>query len=465
MEEGCERGGMFQDDAVVAWTDTPNRKGCTGRDRLDGEPPITQSSLGGVVLCGTRGGEPFASVTRPDANNQCPAGTSACSSATSAENTVCYPDDEKESKCPITSMRFELTSGIDSSAATAIRVSDEYSLVFSKSSADSLPITSTQMAFSEPCMVPSEVVELPAFYPTEIDRNRLTCSEIHGRREDSRYEKAGDFQVSEYDLQLDSGVLEIIKAQPMADNYVGDYEKKKEELLSFWTRPTIQWSLTCEGGDRRQQVLELAAQAREATAQEKLRHSKNVDYIFICALVLIPFGLFAVCAGAAKFDSAPEGFIGSIVCFLALFLLTLPIVVITGGIMSNLNAAQESAIKLNEATDGCVAPEAMVDMGSFDGSTSTILSGCSTCHTLGTGVIVFQVMLLVASGVYHAVCVYYPFEEDKEHCERERIRKEAEEAKAEEESKNEIEGEGQAPGEDLEAKREESKNEGDDKGE
>ena len=47
----------------------------------------------------------------------------------------------------------------------------------------------------------------------------------------------------------------------MADNYVGDYEKKKEELLSFWTRPTIQWSLTCEGGDRRQQILALAGEA------------------------------------------------------------------------------------------------------------------------------------------------------------------------------------------------------------
>ena len=36
-------------------------------------------------------------------------------------------------------------------------------------------------------------------------------------------------------------------------------------MLSFWTRPTINWSLTCEGGNRREKVLEVAEEARFAT--------------------------------------------------------------------------------------------------------------------------------------------------------------------------------------------------------
>ena len=88
---------------------------------------------------------------------------------------------------------------------------------------------------------------------------------VNGELADSRYAKAGDFQISEYDMQVNSGVIDVLNSQPVAAAYLGDNQMKKQSMLSFWTRPTINWSLTCEGDNRREKVLEVAGEARFAT--------------------------------------------------------------------------------------------------------------------------------------------------------------------------------------------------------
>ena len=77
---------------------------------------------------------------------------------------------------------------------------------------------------------------------------------------------------------------------------------KRNEMLSLWTRPTIGWSLTCEGYlengyPRKYKVLDLAQEARIATDADKIGYSKKVDWVFIASLILIVMVLMALLAG------------------------------------------------------------------------------------------------------------------------------------------------------------------------
>ena len=106
-------------------------------------------AIDGLVVCGTRGGYTFEQVQRPSPEDGCPEGTSACS-ANSAENTVCYPQEEL-ANCPITEIAIVNQTHGDSlkndDAYTVVdyKTSDESKryLVYSKTVKDSLPITTT----------------------------------------------------------------------------------------------------------------------------------------------------------------------------------------------------------------------------------------------------------------------------------------------------------------------------------
>ena len=65
-------------------------------------------------------------------------------------------------------------------------------------------------------------------------------------------------------MQLNSGVLDILNSYPLSAQYL-DIKKKQNEMLSFWTRPTIGWSLTCEEGNRKEKVLWVAKETLDAT--------------------------------------------------------------------------------------------------------------------------------------------------------------------------------------------------------
>ena len=46
--------------------------------------------------------------------------------------------------------------------------------------------------------------------------------------------------------------------------------------MSFWTRPTISWSLTCEDIDRKVKVMELMDKVIENTSESKLDYIGNI---------------------------------------------------------------------------------------------------------------------------------------------------------------------------------------------
>ena len=76
-------------------------------------------------------------------------------------------------------------------------------------------------------------------------------------------------------------------------------------------------------------------------------------------------------------------------------------------------------------------------MMAFENGILTILSASSLCFDLGRVVILIQLIALVSSGIYYYVCLNFPYEEDREHCEMERKRNQA--LLADEEAKKEIE--------------------------
>lgn len=118
------------------------RYGC---DSFRRAPPMPMHKHGLKTICGKRSGVPFANIVRADHDNKCPVDHIPCSEKTTAENTICYPKSETNYECPITDIRFVLTT----EKATVLQSNDYKSmpfnqtteLLYSKSVGDNLPIT------------------------------------------------------------------------------------------------------------------------------------------------------------------------------------------------------------------------------------------------------------------------------------------------------------------------------------
>jgi len=113
----------------------------------------------GKHICGVRGGDSFAKVARPlITTNQCPEGTVPCSKITSLENTLCYPEKDREALCPITDIVFVDKKETENFAKASYEIQKLYGdsyLAYSRI-ADSLPITTTRVE-AKPCVMPNEV--------------------------------------------------------------------------------------------------------------------------------------------------------------------------------------------------------------------------------------------------------------------------------------------------------------------
>jgi len=133
------------------YADEVNNDDPNACESIPANEPIMQTQFHGKYFCGRKRGDSFENVTRPNLNGECPPNTSACSEKTSPENTVCYSND---ADCPITSIEFT-KSPPSNSAYTVMKTGvDGISLVYSKTQANSLPITMTRVE-DKPCLDPS----------------------------------------------------------------------------------------------------------------------------------------------------------------------------------------------------------------------------------------------------------------------------------------------------------------------
>lgn len=212
----------------------------------------------GKRFCGFRSGEPFTEAVRPVPTGKmgqnayaCPEGFVPCSDDTSADNTICEGETKDKSEvCPITMMKFipkKDESKYPNSDYTVQSVDETYSFVYSKTKGDSLPLTSFNIE-NEPCLEPSLTSSgsNEEFYPLEVDQSNSDCvvDEYYGVAYDSRYEDLG-LSISEYDVQNESKVLQKLSFLPLYSDYVNE-DSKKDNMYTFWARPTISWDLKCD---------------------------------------------------------------------------------------------------------------------------------------------------------------------------------------------------------------------------
>lgn len=157
---------------------------------------------------------------------KCPEGYTACSTATSKNNTICVAPSEKANNCPLTFIKFirvdqedEYSNSTDYKVQT---VNEDYSLVTSKTKGDSLPYTSFRIE-NKPCLDSRDTSRSASsqFYPLERDRTKEDCRTVaqFNQRYDDRYQNLG-LEISEYDVQDESEVLDDLEDLPNLPMYV-----------------------------------------------------------------------------------------------------------------------------------------------------------------------------------------------------------------------------------------------------
>ena len=133
-----------------------------------GMPPIVQSNIKGIKVCGKRAGRNFRNAVRPDyTTGNCPEGYRGCYLTPSEdplykEATICYHeenDEEEDNHCPITGITFDLTqvpadiAGSYREISIGVPNSPITSIYYTKANFQ-LPITSTKISFEQPCINP-----------------------------------------------------------------------------------------------------------------------------------------------------------------------------------------------------------------------------------------------------------------------------------------------------------------------
>ena len=227
-------------------------------------------------FCGTRGGKSFKNVQRPEPSTGseyvCPTNFSPCSADTSFENTICVSNTKLTTDCPIITALFVKTSDYSTSTYptadyNVYEVDDDYKFITSTTKGDNLPLTSFKLE-TKPCLDHNDVSRATnaVFYPLERDRLIQDCQDVEqfSERYDTRYTDLG-LEITEYDVQDESEVLDTLEDLPNYSLYVSSNAKKNIEY-GFWARSTIPWSLECEDTHPRDQVIAAANFEKEKAA-------------------------------------------------------------------------------------------------------------------------------------------------------------------------------------------------------
>ena len=104
-------------------------------------------------------------------------------------------------------------------------------LLFTKTGSDNLPITSTAVE-KQPCLISGQISDAEgslykleqAFYDLTL---HCTFNEQHSQNYDDRYSEVG-WNITEYEMQQRSGVLDSVRELPLYSHYVPDPEQSKK---------------------------------------------------------------------------------------------------------------------------------------------------------------------------------------------------------------------------------------------
>ena len=158
-----------------------------GCKNLQAIPPIVQTKLNGVRVCGRTGKYSFATAQRNIDNSTmglCPKGMRHCGSTVlpEAKNTICITEEEfiAGDKCPIVEILFILPNQIPlyKKAGWVVISAGDVVLAYSKEP-NSLPVTTTKLSLEQPCLNPYESPKTNGEnyrYIGELDYELQNCS-------------------------------------------------------------------------------------------------------------------------------------------------------------------------------------------------------------------------------------------------------------------------------------------------
>lgn len=222
-------------------------------------PVIWQSQFNQLRVCGKVGGQPFVNVTRPSLDGACPSDYQPCQQNSVASETLCYPQNEIATSCPITDFKIVEQTAVDSFTSQgyeSVTYNSSASIVYSKQ-VPQLPPTTVKVE-TEPCMDAFQQSGSTGeqWYLPEMQRNGCTTETNTGLTFDPRFSLSGLY-TNLADVQSTSGVESILEGSLDYGVYITDPSQKQQDPIRSWNRPTLNWSLECESqGKTRQNDLE-----------------------------------------------------------------------------------------------------------------------------------------------------------------------------------------------------------------
>ena len=304
--EGIRKGCWFEDE-LMTMEDYEGTKQARKQDRkcddddfVDEVDSVWQYVFNGNTVCGKYGGQNIADTPTPTAHDECPEGYSICNPKTEGQKLdaqYCLKNELYPQECPIIDMKFWPTSKLAELSDTDwIKLSyrgsssgeEPLSLVYTKTASTQAPISHTYVGVA-PCLNPDQLImnqdSLPEkYYRYPLERTPDTCkSQVDERPdEDDRYTALSTVnnepKYSELDVQIDSGVLQILEKQLRFEDLVPEARESKAKIFyEFYSRPAATW--TCS----REKMKEAVKVAKEY--DEKSSQASDGSWMMVTAFI------------------------------------------------------------------------------------------------------------------------------------------------------------------------------------
>ena len=139
------------------------------------------------------------------------------------------------------------------------------------------------------------------YYPTEIERYDAVCTQdkVNKRFNDERYNQLQGLEISEKQLQEESGVMQILTKQKDWMVHV-NVALKETHIFRVWWRPTLAFKLGCEEYVDRQAAIESLEKVDSTQAINTSGYSFFMPILYGLMVPLLSWVLSVLAEGNQK---------------------------------------------------------------------------------------------------------------------------------------------------------------------
>jgi len=237
---------------------------------------------------------------------KCPEGKVPCNPRADPTHVYCVdPSIVASNQCPITEIKVIEASEVRecTDGCKVINFGDQ-KLAISKKT-NNKPLTTMKITTSQPCLSPlaQPYDEKRHYFLGELKSSETGCDRIpsagsDGLSLDARYNPVGLKGVTQYDMEKESGVLDLLESYPHYTYTVFPSSSIKQKVeYDMFARPAIDWSLQCE----------LDGKSRRSTDKFKLNfESKGADRLSKAfAITALSIAASPITAGEAALVMIP----------------------------------------------------------------------------------------------------------------------------------------------------------------